>query len=312
MSMIQKEAKNKANFKSNNFFTKSARNAFLHILRLQRNEGKTLLLPAYIGINDYEGSGVFDVIQISRIPYQFYQVNENLSPNMSSIQLDDSKSYCFLCIHYFGFPADNFDEIITFCQSKNITLIEDCAHTLNGSHNNQQLGTFGDFAFHSIHKILPTDDGGLLIDNSSEKHFNFSPEDEGIKQETLSSFALALHSEIAQRRQQNYCKYLALLEPNSHIELMQPQLHEGIVPLNFPIRVNSGLREKLYFDLVNQGITTAALYYRMIPQIDESIFSISYAISASILNLPVHQDTTEEQIEFICKTLNGLLKTYEQ
>src|SRR5574343_1267822 len=301
MSMIQKEAKNKSSFRSNKFFTKSARNAFLHILRLQRNEGKTLLLPAYIGINDYEGSGVFDVIQISRIPYQFYQVSKNLTPNMNSIHLYESTSYCFLTIHYFGFTADNFDEIIAFCQSKNITLIEDCAHTLHGFHNNQQLGTFGAFAFHSIHKILPTDDGGLLVDNSSEIHFSISPENEGIKQETLSTFSLALHREIAKNRQQNYRRYLALLEPNELLELMQARLSEGIVPLNFPILIKNGLREKLYFDLIEKGITTSALYYRMIPQIQENEFPESYTISGSILNLPVHQDTTLEQVDFICQ-----------
>ena len=311
MSMIQKEAKNKSSFRSNKFFTKSARNAFLHILRLQRNEGKTLLLPAYIGINDYEGSGVFDVIQISRIPYQFYQVSKNLTPNMNSIHLDESTSYCFLAIHYFGFPADNFDEIIAFCQSKNITLIEDCAHTLHGFHNNQQLGTFGAFAFHSIHKILPTDDGGLLVDNSSEIHFSISPENEGIKQETLSTFSLALHSEIAKNRQQNYRRYLALLEPNELLELMQARLSEGIVPLNFPILIKNGLREKLYFDLIEKGITTSALYYRMIPQIQENEFPESYTISGSILNLPVHQDTTLEQVDFICQSINDLLKEYK-
>lgn len=310
--MIQKEAKNKANFRANKFFTKSARSAFLHILRMQRNEGKTLLLPAYIGINDYEGSGVFDVIQISRIPYQFYEVSKNLSPILTSIQLDNSDSYCFLIIHYFGFPADNFDEIISFCQSNKITLVEDCAHTLHGFHNNQQLGTFGDFAFHSIHKILPTDDGGLLVDNSHETRFAISPENEGVKQETLSTFGLSLHTEIASTRQHNYHTYLDLLEPNQLITLMQNELAEGIVPLNFPIRVNNGLREKLYFDLIDKGITTAALYYRMIPQIDETQFSESYAISRSILNLPVHQDTTQDQVEFICKTLNDLLKTYVQ
>lgn len=309
--MIQKEAKNRANFRANKFFTKSARSAFLHILRLQRNEGKTLLIPAYIGINDYEGSGVFDVIQISRIPFLFYKVDGNLSPDLNSIILEDAKSYCFLCIHYFGFPADNFDEIITFCKTKNITLIEDCAHTLHGIHNHQQLGTFGEFAFHSIHKILPTDDGGLLVDNTTKGHFTITPENEGIKQETLGIFSLSLHDEIAATRRSNFLKYIELLDEHPLISIMQNKLNDGIVPLNFPILISNGLREKLYFDLIEKSITTSALYYRMIPQIDKKLFPLSFEISASILNLPVHQDTTHAQVELICSTINELLKTYK-
>lgn len=308
--MIQKEAKNKRNFISNKFFTKSARNALLHILRLQKKQGKILLLPSYIGINDYEGSGVFDAVQISRIPYQFYHISENLSPILGSIHIEKSKSYCLLCIHYFGFPADNFDEIKSFCECQNITLIEDCAHTLHGSYKNQQLGTFGKFSFHSIHKILPTDDGGLLVDNSDEINFNILPENEGIKQETLSTFSLALHNNIVQTRIENYRRYLALLEPNSKIIFMHAKLLEGVVPLNFPIRIQGGMRKKLYYDLIEKGITTAALYYRLIPQIDENRFEESHAISASILNLPVHQDTTVDHVEFICNTVNNLIKSY--
>ncbi|MES2799097.1 MAG: DegT/DnrJ/EryC1/StrS family aminotransferase [Bacteroidota bacterium] len=308
--MIQKEAKNRSNFKENKFFTKSARNAFLHILRLQQKEGKTLLIPSYIGINDYEGSGVFDVIQISRIPYQFYDLSKNLSPILNSITLEPSKSYCFLLIHYFGFPADNFEEVIKFCSNSNTTLVEDCAHALHGLHNGKKLGLFGDFAFHSIHKILPTDDGGILVDNTQKINFQILPENEGIKQETLSTFALSQHSEIAKQRRGNYFQYLSELKINGLLELMQPTMHDGIVPLNFPIIVHNGLREKLYFDLIAKEITTSALYYRMIPQINQEKFPLSYNISSSILNLPVHQDTTAEQISFICSTINELLKLY--
>src|SRR5690554_4654862 len=99
--MITKEPYNKSGFQQNKLFTKTARNAFLHILRRLRSEGRELLLPEYIGMNDYEGSGVFDVVRISRIPFNFYKVSNNLSPIMDEIPLEEDKKYCLLAIHYF-------------------------------------------------------------------------------------------------------------------------------------------------------------------------------------------------------------------
>lgn len=84
---------------------------------------------------------------------------------------------------------------------------------------------------------------------------------------------------------------------------MHPFLDKGTVPLNFPIIVNNDKREKLYFKLIEDGIITTSLYYRIISEIDRVEFPVSYSISNSILNLPVHQDTTKEDLRFIVKHL---------
>jgi dTDP-4-amino-4,6-dideoxygalactose transaminase len=309
MAMITKEPHSKIGFQKNHLFTKSARNAFLRILRKMRDNNRTLLLPAYIGINNYEGSGVFDVVTISRIPYKFYELNTTFSPDLNSLEIEPEKKYCLLLIHYFGFAPDNFAYIDSVCKDKGILLIEDCAHTLTGTFKGQKLGSYGQFAFHSIHKILPTDDGGILVDNTGINNFNFSPDDEGIKMETIAFYALAKHEEISQRRIENYNLYLKLLEKAEIIELLHPVLEEGIVPLNFPILIKNGQREKLYFELEKAGIVTCALYYQLIPQLSKSEFPISFTLSESILNLPVHQDTEDTDIEYICKTINSLVKS---
>lgn len=307
--MITKEPQIKSNFQLNKLFTKSARSAFLHILRKLRNEGKTLLLPGYIGMNQYEGSGVFDVVGISRIDYQFYPIDEKFAPQIDNLNLSEDKDYCFLLIHYFGFPAHNFQEIIDLCKRRNIVLIEDCAHTLDGSYEGRKLGSIGDYAFHSIHKVLATDDGGVLVDNTGEGSFNFTPDDEGIKKETIARFAFAEQDKISDTRISNYQYYLKLLKVDPSFEIIFPELRKGVVPLNFPVLIKNGKREKLYFDLENEGIVTCALYYKMIPQVENSDLTISHNLSESILNLPVHQDTSKEDIELICSTFNELAKS---
>jgi dTDP-4-amino-4,6-dideoxygalactose transaminase len=305
--MITKEPYNKAGFQQNKLFTKTARNAFLHILRRLRNEGRTLLLPEYIGMNDYEGSGVFDVVRISRIPFSFYKLSNNLSPIVNEMALENTQKYCLLVIHYFGFPPDNFKELISFCKTNDITLIEDCAHTIGGKFENIPLGELGTYAIHSIHKILPTSEGGILVDNSSEESFKFTVEEEGVKQETLAMYALSDFDKINQKRRENYQIYLDLLKDDNLLTFLQPKLNEGIAPLNFPILIGNNKREKLYFQLMDNKILTSALYYKLIPEVSHDNFSNALNISKSILNLPVHQDTNADEITYICEITNKLI-----
>jgi dTDP-4-amino-4,6-dideoxygalactose transaminase len=295
--VITKEPANTEAYSFNRFFTKSARSAFLHILRKERDAGRTLLLPAYIGMNAYEGSGVFDVVQISRIPFEFYSVDERLAPVLSSFPASKDTSYLLLVIHYFGFPPHNFEDVLSYSNSHGMCLVEDCAHTLNGSYNGKTLGSFGSYAFHSIHKVLPTSDGGILVDNSAERNFQIAPSEEGIKVSTLAQFANSDIKAIGEKRIKNFEKWMDFLSDITGIVPMHNGPLNGLVPLNFPVIVKDGRREELYFNLMNNSAPTCALYYKMIPQISEKDYPLSHEISRSILNLPTHQDTTMEDIE---------------
>ena len=76
-----------------------------------------------------------------------------------------------------------------------------------------------------------------------------------------------------------------------------------IVPHNFPIIVKDGLREKLYFYLLGKNIPTIALYYQMVVSIKEEVYPLSHKISKNILNLPVHQDITFQDIDLIVERI---------
>src|SRR5690606_25514080 len=64
-------------------------------------------------------------------------------------------------------------------------------------------------------------------------------------------------------RKRNYALLLERLASVDGIEILYPSIGE-LVPHNFPLRIKDGLREKLYFALMDRGIPTIALYYRMI------------------------------------------------
>lgn len=304
--MITKNPLNKCNCINNRLFFNRARDGFEYLLeRLFFENDSAILLPSYIGENDKEGSGVFDPIRNLNLNYFFYEVNHDLSVNLADLRkgLEQRKIKVVLVIHYFGFPQKEIQEIKIICNEFNSFLIEDCAHTLSSCYNGIELGSFGDFSFYSIHKIIAVNDGGILqINNPRFKHLLSS--DCNISSDTLLQLLRTDLKKISRIRRENYKLYLTELNRKSDFfDIYYAILEEEVVPLNFPLLIKNYSREKLYYELIKRGIVTVSLYYRLITEIPKNEFPISFIISEKVLNLPVHQDVNQDEIRFICRTL---------
>ena len=309
--MITKEAESKTDNTKNQLYFNSAREGFAYLLSylFQENRGK-ILLPSYIGITDTEGSGVFDPIIETKTNYEFYELNEGLAINKESLlkQLDASPDFkAILIIHYFGFCQNDLRWLKSVSEKYNLLMIEDCAHSLNGTKvNDVMLGTTGDFSLFSIHKVLPTNNGGILQFNNKKLNI---PAKHNISYDELIQYCNADFELINEKRRKNYQDYLDNgLKDIKGIKLMFDFLPENTVPLNLPIIVQNGLREKLYFKLIDYNVITISLYYRIIEEINKNAFPVSSQISNSILNLPVHQDIEHHDILNIIKTIKKALK----
>lgn len=305
--MITKSPIDKNKWIENIFYTSAARVGFKHLLKnLHFNGKEKILLPAYIGITDREGSGVFDPISELKINYDFYGLEKNMKINKEDLETKilSGQFKAVLVIHYFGFAHCDIDWVSILCKKNNVLLIEDCAHTFSSTYKNIPLGNFGDFSFFSIHKFLATEDGGFLkIINKSFQLPKISDSYQRIKLETLEHLNKSKINEISKIRIRNY-KYLRdKLENIDAIEILYPDLPQGIVPLNFPVIVKGNKREKLYFKLTEDKIPTIALYYRLIDVIDKDEYPASYYLSNNILNLPIHQEISPEEIDYIVERL---------
>lgn len=272
---------------------------------IMTDESSVILMPGYIGESVREGSGVFDPIRHTGTRYVFYKLNHDLSVNMADfrekIKFPNVKAV--LLIHYFGFPQVDVTEIAVLCKKNGILLLEDCAHSLDSRHCGRRLGEFGDFSFFSIHKIVPTKAGGILQINNEEYGSLFDAAIEDIAPADLAQFARTDLEKVSSIRRNNYNRYLDLFDRSSPFEILFTELPTGVVPLNFPILVKNYSREKLYYELIERGVITVSLYYQMIAELPKEEFCISYSISNSILNLPVHQDIQFEDIEEIVQQL---------
>jgi dTDP-4-amino-4,6-dideoxygalactose transaminase len=296
-AMITKKPENIDNFRMSCCFFKSARKAFAHVL--SKHLSRVLVVPAYIGSSSREGSGVFDPIRESGIRYSFYEMNKDLHIVTADLQkrLLENEKGILLLIHYFGFRDPNYYRVKELAIKMSYIIVEDYAHA---------LFTFlccadrnFDYAFFSLHKMLPYNYGGMLLSKDPQKS------------ETTKSFNLYEYDcyQIAQRRRENYQKLKELIEPLCacfNIRLLRDTMGDA-VPQSFPILLpDTKSRDSLYFGLNEAGYGVVSLYHELIPEIEEH-YSESHLLSSRILNLPVHQDVSIEELELMVQNLTQLL-----
>jgi len=303
--MITKSPYNTVSCKLGLSFTKNARTAWGNIIASLCTDAKlTLLLPAYIGRNDKEGSGVFDPVLDYDTNSTFYGLGEQLEVDITSFE---DKVRCgnidvALVIHYFGFCRTDMSKIKKICKDNNVVLVEDCAHAFHLGKSEQIIGNYGDFSFYSVHKYLATATGGILKQNNMTYTLSKLTPTELMERSVLEDYSNSELNKISTIRRNNFKDYAEHLKSNSNINIMF-DLTTNDIPQTFPIRIKNGLREKLYYFLMDHELPTVALYYRMIEEIDLNRFPLSGTISSEILNLPVHQDTNAEDIFKLCEKI---------
>ena len=83
-------------------------------------------------------------------------------------EIENGAKY-FLLSHMRGHIAD-MDKIVSICNSMDISLIEDCAHTMGAKWNGVRSGNFGTVSAFSTqtYKHMNSGEGGFLTTNNPE------------------------------------------------------------------------------------------------------------------------------------------------
>lgn len=293
---------------------RNARTAFLallHALGISREE--EILLPSYIGWSSREGSGVFDPVAETGAKYRFYRMSPRLEIDIEDLKakLVHHHPRLLVLIHYFGYPDNSVQEVANFARSRGVFVLEDEAHSLYSDWIGGTCGRYGDAAILSLHKMLPMPEGGLLIANSSLEQNLLQSDAVRRLQKPLRNqpFDYDLHS-IAVVRRANAIKLYKLLEPlKSYFEPLYPLPPEGVIPQTLPVVVHEMSRDELYFTLNAAGYGVVSLYHTLIEQISASDYPEMHKLSRCILNLPVHQDASQDQLAEMTQLMTQLTKT---
>jgi len=107
-----------------------------------------------------------------------------LMPTFSQVSdfietLDNPSECVFMITHIGGWINPDIENIAKLCKEKDISLIEDCAHSLGSLLKNSHSGLYGDAGVYSLYatKAVPVGEGGIIVSNDddlSEKVQKFS------------------------------------------------------------------------------------------------------------------------------------------
>lgn len=290
--------------------TSSARQAWEIILKSYALQGVgDVLLPAYIGYTDREGSGVFDPVRNAGLGYRFYAVDDQLAISVEDLkeQLERGGVGVLLIVHWFGFPHVNLDEIRAVCDTFSILLVEDCAHVLGPLVGDRVLGCYGDAAFYSFHKTFGGDRGGILVWNNQDSMHLSMAENFSFSSDLLTKIFMTDFRAVAKHRRDLYELFVQGLNDIEGVQVMYPDVGPYI-PHSCPVKVLNGNREKLYFALAAKGVVLTSLYYRLIHEIDPVLYPAGHAVAKAILNFPVHQAVPREIVPNVIEMVRTSLK----
>jgi dTDP-4-amino-4,6-dideoxygalactose transaminase len=139
-------------------FTNYGRSAFELILEAYEIKDCKVMIPAFICPLFIE---IFKKRNIRPVLIDVDIKTFNITPKTLKKGFDkDAK--CLIVNNMNGLPCE-VEKLKKIC--KGMLIIEDCAHCFGAVHNGRKIGSFGDAAFFSFYKNLPTISGGFGVAN---------------------------------------------------------------------------------------------------------------------------------------------------
>lgn len=307
---ISKRAENPDGFKRVMIPFPNARSAFQAFL--QASELKptdVVLLPAFVGWSPKEGSGIFDPVQAAGVQFDFYHMTRRLEIDLEDlrVRLARRQPRVVVLVHYFGFPDRMYGEAVELARAAGAQVLEDEAHALYSDLMGGICGRLGDAALFSLHKMLPTPMGGMLVLNH-EKVGDASLRRAGLQAETERALFEYDLLEISRARRHNAMRLLHLLEPLAgRAEPLYTILPDAVVPQTLPVLIHSANRDQLYLELNARGFGVVTLYHTLVKAISEDDYPDSHWLAKRILNLPVHQDIAPGALDAMINELQELI-----
>lgn len=300
---MSKEPKGKNNNGLNLKMVRSFRDGLYQILCNEKKNGSNrILLPAYIGLSLVEGSGILDPVTQSGFEFEFYKLGQELDPKAKDVllKIDNFKPSVVLVVNYFGWDIANRNQLFEQLKKQKVKIIEDDSHNLYKLHSFEKDIVRADYQIFSIHKTLGCENGGVVVSENEIPYI-----DETIDKFDLLSFASSNQNYIHKIRQENFFeleKKLSTIKTNRHKSFFQARKPSS--PLNYPIlMINKEGRHKVYTTLIENNIFPTALYHRLIPNLEATDYPEAHDISNRILNLPIHQDVSHNNLTKMAEIL---------
>jgi len=287
----------------------------------------------HVLVSDYTfPATVQAIIQARGIPV-LIDVDKN-SMNTTSEIIENSldrKIEVIVPVSLFGNPLEK--EIYKF-QKKGLKIVEDAATNLGAKIENNFIGSLADVTCFSFHprKIITTGEGGMITTNNKKlaekfrafKFFGKTNErfqDHGINyklsdiQSSIGISQLKKIEKIIEKRRIKAKIYDELLSKINFIEPQQYILKSRHTYQSYTcIITKKNFRNRIRKKLIEKNIETQIGSYaiHMIPLFSKCLrkgkLTNSKFLYLNSLTLPLHEELTDEEQEFICKNIKEILK----
>ena len=135
--------------------TKSGRYSLykiISIIKKNNNNINNIYLPSFIC------KEVISSLISFNLDISFYKLNNDLSPDINFLKKNLKRNSILFIVNYFGVLAD-WSSINDIKNEYELTTIEDNCHSLNEKNG---VGSYGDYSFNSLRKIIPLLSGSEL------------------------------------------------------------------------------------------------------------------------------------------------------
>ncbi|MGJ3236832.1 DegT/DnrJ/EryC1/StrS family aminotransferase [Marivirga sp.] len=239
-----------------------------------------------------------------------------------------TKTKALILPHLFGLVHPEIEKIASICKKNNIHLIEDCAQAHGASLNGKLVGTFGDvaaFSFYPTKNLGALGDAGAIVTSNqkiAEKcnlwaNHGQSGRNNHVQMGRNSRMdelqAAVLSSQLPFLDMNNTKrKKLAMLYYNglNSLDLVLPMNSKGHVFHQFVIRTDR--RDELRKYLLQKEIETDIHYPEALSDMavfnNSSLCSNALKASKTVLSLPIHPMHTEEEINYVTKSVKLFFK----
>lgn len=249
-------------------------------------------------------------------------------------------------VHYTG-GVGNLDELYSFASKNKLRVIEDAAHAFGTKYKNKLVGSFGDivcFSFDGI-KNITSGEGGCIVSNDSKvieniknsrllgvekdsdkryanlRSWDFDVSRQGWRYHMSNIMAaigiqqLKKIKKFAIKRKQIASTYDKLLSSNQNIIFLNRD-YKNVVPHIYVVRIKDlidrdGLREAMLNEGIEIGVHYNPNHFLTFFKLNKNIvLPVTEKVYKEIISLPIHPDISNDDVEFVIRTLKKLLPLY--
>ena len=237
------------------------------------------------------------------------------------------KTKAIIPVHLYGNVAF-IDNILEISKKYNIRIIEDSAQSLGSTFKGKHTGTFSDLGCYSMYpaKVMTAGEGGFIVTNNKKLHEKLlMVRNHGmLKGYDTRTLGLNLRlpeisAAIATVQIKKLPKFLKIRRKNA--ELLSQLISN--LKIKIPIErknesvnwylytISTSNRNKILNKLNSKGIGAASYYTNPVHKTpfynQKTSLPITDWASSHVLSLPVHPKVTSKDVEFIAKTLGGII-----